>query len=47
MFPPYLISDGPNGVIASFGNAAGIELATTVIPFILRGLRLIGVNSAK
>ena len=34
-----------NGVIASFGNAGGIELKTTVLPFILRGVRLIGVNS--
>ena len=33
------------GVIASIGNAAGIEFATTVMPFILRGVRLIGVNS--
>jgi acrylyl-CoA reductase (NADPH) len=32
------------GVIASFGNAGGAELHTTVIPFILRGIRLIGVN---
>lgn len=35
-----------NGVIASFGNAGGIELNTTVMPFILRGVRLIGVDSA-
>jgi acrylyl-CoA reductase (NADPH) len=35
----------PEGVIASFGNAGGIELKTTVLPFILRGVRLIGVNS--
>jgi NADPH2:quinone reductase len=35
----------PDGVIASFGNAGGIELKTTVLPFILRGVRLIGVNS--
>jgi len=35
----------PNGVIAAFGNAAGIELHTTVLPFLLRGIRLIGVNS--
>ena len=35
-----------NGVIASFGNAGGIELKTTVLPFILRGVRLIGVDSA-
>lgn len=35
----------PGGVIAAFGNAGGAELETTVIPFILRGIRLIGVNS--
>ncbi|MGZ5185555.1 MAG: acrylyl-CoA reductase family protein [Caldimonas sp.] len=34
-----------DGVIASIGNAAGIEFSTTVMPFILRGVRLIGVNS--
>jgi putative YhdH/YhfP family quinone oxidoreductase len=34
-----------HGLIASFGNAGGIELTTTVLPFILRGLRLIGVDS--
>jgi len=36
----------PNGVIASFGNAGGAELHTTVLPFILRGVRLLGVDSA-
>jgi NADPH2:quinone reductase len=36
----------PHGAIASFGNAGGIELHTTVLPFILRGVRLIGVDSA-
>ena len=35
----------PGGLIASFGNAGGIELKTTVLPFILRGIRLIGVDS--
>lgn len=35
-----------NGVIASFGNAGGFELNTTVLPFILRGIRLVGVDSA-
>ena len=35
-----------HGVIGSFGNAGGIELHTTVLPFILRGVRLIGVDSA-
>ena len=34
-----------SGVIASFGNAGGIELKTSVLPFILRGVRLIGVDS--
>ncbi len=36
----------PQGVIASFGNAGGIEFKSTVLPFILRGIRLIGVDSA-
>lgn len=35
-----------NGAIASFGNAAGTELETSVFPFILRGIRLLGVDSA-
>jgi len=35
-----------NGVIASFGNTGGEELHTTVYPFILRGVRLIGIDSA-
>jgi acrylyl-CoA reductase (NADPH) len=35
-----------NGTIASFGNAGGIELHTTVLPFILRGVQLIGIDSA-
>lgn len=34
-----------DGVIASIGNALGVEFTTTVMPFILRGVRLIGVNS--
>src|SRR5690606_13428142 len=34
-----------NGVIASFGNAGGIELKTNVLPFILRGVRLLGVDT--
>lgn len=33
------------GLIASFGNAGGLEFKTTVLPFILRGVRLIGVDS--
>ena len=34
-----------DGVVASFGNAGGVEFTTSVFPFILRGVRLIGVNS--
>jgi alcohol dehydrogenase len=34
------------GVIASFGNAGGAELNATVYPFILRGVRLLGIDSA-
>ena len=34
-----------DGVIASFGNAMGNELATSVLPFILRGVRLLGINA--
>ena len=33
-----------NGVIASFGNAGGAEFSGNVLPFILRGVRLLGVN---
>ncbi|MGB0808290.1 MAG: YhdH/YhfP family quinone oxidoreductase [bacterium] len=35
----------PGGVITTCGNVAGAELSTTVFPFILRGLRLIGIDS--
>ena len=34
-----------NGVVTAFGNAAGADLPTTVLPFILRGVRLIGINA--
>jgi putative YhdH/YhfP family quinone oxidoreductase len=36
----------PYGNIAICGNAGGIELATTVMPFIIRGVNLLGVASA-
>lgn len=36
----------PYGNIASCGNAASIDLATTVMPFILRGVSLLGIASA-
>lgn len=34
----------PDGVAASFGNAGGAEFTGSVLPFILRGARLIGIN---
>lgn len=33
------------GAIASIGNAAGVALNTTVLPFILRGITLTGINA--
>jgi len=33
------------GNIASIGNAGGADLSTTVMPFILRGVNLLGINS--
>ena len=36
----------PGGCIASSGLTAGVELRTTVLPFILRGVSLLGVDSA-
>ncbi|MEO7070642.1 MAG: acryloyl-CoA reductase [Nostocoides sp.] len=33
------------GGIAAYGNAGGVKVATTVMPFILRGVNLLGVNS--
>lgn len=35
----------PEGIIAACGNAGGIQLRTTVFPFILRGVTLRGINS--
>jgi acrylyl-CoA reductase (NADPH) len=37
----------PFGNIASIGLAAGFELQTTVMPFILRGINLLGINSVE
>jgi len=33
------------GAMTMCGNAAGINLETTVMPFILRGVRLLGIDS--
>jgi acrylyl-CoA reductase (NADPH) len=35
------------GCVAACGNAAGSELPLTVFPFILRGVRLLGIESAR
>ena len=37
---------GFRGNIASIGNAGGAQLETTVMPFILRGINLLGINSS-
>lgn len=37
---------GFRGNIASIGLAGGVELSTTVMPFILRGVNLLGINSS-
>lgn len=37
----------PAGNIASIGLAGGHELATTVMPFILRGINLLGIDSVR
>ncbi len=35
----------PDGTVVACGNAQGMDLPTSVAPFILRGVKLIGVNS--
>ena len=37
----------PHGVVACCGNVAGIEVNTTVFPFILRGITLARIDSAE
>lgn len=46
MLAQLLASTAPYGNVASVGLAAGSELATTVMPFIIRGVSLLGVASA-
>lgn len=36
-----------NGAVAACGLVAGAELATTVYPFILRGMKLLGIDSVQ
>ena len=43
---PYVLRTlRPGAAVASSGNAGGPELATTVFPFILRGVSMLGMNS--
>jgi alcohol dehydrogenase/acrylyl-CoA reductase (NADPH) len=35
----------PSGIVAACGNAANIKLNTTVMPFIIRGIKLWGIDS--
>jgi acrylyl-CoA reductase (NADPH) len=36
-----------HGAVAACGNAGGVELSTTVLPFLLRGIALVGIDSAQ
>ena len=36
-----------NGIVAACGNASDIKLNTTVMPFIIRGVKLWGINSVN
>lgn len=36
-----------NGAIALCGNAGGIDITTTVLPFILRGVKVLGIDSVS
>ena len=44
---PYILRTlRPGGAVAAIGNAGGAEFMTTVLPFILRGVALLGMDSA-
>ena len=36
----------PGGIVAACGNAGGIKINTTVMPFIMRGVKLWGIDSS-
>jgi len=42
-----LAQTAQGGAIASVGNAGGIEFTTTVIPFLLRGVSILGIDSVS
>ena len=37
----------PGGIVAACGNAGGIKINTTVMPFIIRGVKLWGISSVS
>lgn len=41
---PYVFYQGS---ISLCGNAGGIKMATTILPFILRGINLLGIDSVN
>jgi acrylyl-CoA reductase (NADPH) len=45
MLAKILASTTSNGVVMACGLAGGSDLPTTVLPFILRGVSLVGINS--
>ena len=42
-----IVQTKPNGIVAVCGNANNNELNTSVIPFMLRGIKLWGMDSAN
>ena len=42
-----IVQTNPNGIIAVCGNANSNELKTSVIPFMLRGIKVWGMDSAN
>ena len=36
----------PGGIVAACGNAGGIKINTSVMPFIIRGVKLWGIDSS-
>lgn len=41
-----LAQTNPNGIVAACGNAGGIKISTNVMPFIIRGVKLWGIDSS-
>ena len=42
-----VLERAPDATVAACGNAQGLDLPTSVAPFILRGVKLVGVNSVS